>query len=204
MKTDTKQRILVEGARLVHLKGYGSTGIQEVLKAAGVPKGSFYFYFKSKEDFGLELIEYFGNYIYGKWDRINDETEGTPIQRLQRFFAWFLSLNERNDFKGGCPFGNLGQELGDINERFRERLQSVYAEFKGKIRDILVEAKDAGELPGNVDPEKMSDLIYSAFHGALIQMKVTRSPESMENFNQLLFELMSGYGQQDKLLTGRV
>ena len=57
-KTDTKRKILEHGARLVHMKGFNHTGIQEILEVAGVPKGSFYFYFKSKEEFGLELVDY--------------------------------------------------------------------------------------------------------------------------------------------------
>jgi TetR/AcrR family transcriptional regulator, transcriptional repressor for nem operon len=204
VKTDTKQRILFEGARLVHLKGFGSTGIQEILKAAGVPKGSFYFYFKSKEDFGLELIDFFREYIYGKWDVLDQMQELSPLQRLQGFFRWFLSLNERNGYKGGCPLGNLGQEMGDINERFQEKLRIVFAEFKSKIRSILVEAKEAGEIPESLPPEELSDLIYSTFHGALIQMKVSGSPDSMENFNHLFFKLVAGYGNQDNQTTGRV
>ncbi len=196
MKKDTRQRILFEGAKLIHLKGYGSTGIQEVLKAADVPKGSFYFYFKSKEDFGLQLIDYFKEFIYGKWDEIGRAGDLSPLQGMRQFFQWFLALNERNDYKGGCPFGNLGQELGDTNENFQEKLNEVFAEFKIKIGLILSEAQKQGEISSELDLDELSDLIFSCYQGALIQMKVSRSSKSMENFNHLFFKLVAGTAKQ--------
>ena len=197
MKADTKERILVEGAKLVHLKGFGSTGIQEILKAAGVPKGSFYFYFKSKEDFGLQLIDFYKEYIYGIWEKLTCEESMTPLQGLKRYFEWFLSLNERNGYRGGCPFGNLGQEMADINIRFREKLQAVYTEFKNDIKKVLIQARGQGEISEELDPEELSDLIYSSFQGALIQMKVSGGPESMNNFNNLFFRLVTNYNGKD-------
>jgi len=196
VKKDTKQRIFFEGAKLIHLKGYGSTGIQEVLTAAGVPKGSFYFYFKSKEDFGLQLIDYFKEFIYGKWDEIGRSSASSPLEGMRAFFQWFLSLNARNGYKGGCPFGNLGQELGDINDSFQQKLNVVFEEFKAKINQVLIEAKKLGEISEDLDLENLSDLIFSCFQGALIQMKVSRSSRSMENFNQLFFNLVTSAGNK--------
>ena len=59
MRQNTRQKILEVGAEIIHLKGYNHTGLQEILQAAGVPKGSFYNYFKNKEDFGLQVIDFF-------------------------------------------------------------------------------------------------------------------------------------------------
>ena len=187
---DTKQRILLEGAKLVHLKGFGATGIQEILKAAEVPKGSFYFYFDSKESFGIELIDYFKGYIYLMWDRLMDSEKLSPLESLQSFIEWFIDFNRSNGYKGGCPFGNLGQEMGDVSDRFREKLFTVFGEFKQKIKDQLEKAIVFGELEKDVDTDGLSNLFFSCYQGALIQMKVEQSSESMEYLRTLLFQLI--------------
>jgi TetR/AcrR family transcriptional repressor of nem operon len=101
MKQDTKARLLEVGGEIAHHKGYNSTGIQEVLKAAGVPKGSFYFYFKNKEDFGLQLIDHYTDLICDKVDEYLGDQGVPPIQRLRNSFKWFVAIFEQNDFKGG-------------------------------------------------------------------------------------------------------
>ena len=101
MKTDTKAKILKEGARSVYQKGYNATGLQEVLTAAGVPKGSFYFYFTSKEDFGLQLIDYYTARYLNRLDRYLQDRSKPPLQRLRDYFRDMISSYENNDFKGG-------------------------------------------------------------------------------------------------------
>ena len=101
MKQDTRARILEVGVEIVHQKGYNSAGIQEVLKAANVPKGSFYFYFKNKEDFGLQLIDQYTDFICSKMDEYLVDQRVSPTQRLRNGFKWFTANFEQNDFKGG-------------------------------------------------------------------------------------------------------
>ena len=101
MKQDTKARILEVGGEIAHQKGYHNTGIQEVLNAAGVPKGSFYFYFKNKEDFGLQLIDHYTDSICDKVDEYLGDPGTSPIQKLRNSFKWFVTFFEQNDFKGG-------------------------------------------------------------------------------------------------------
>jgi TetR/AcrR family transcriptional repressor of nem operon len=100
-KQITKEKILMVGAEIIHRKGFNNTGIQEILKAAGVPKGSFYFYFKSKEDFGLHLIDFFGNFLFSRSEKYLNDSRGSPIERLRLFFDEFLTYFEKNEFKGG-------------------------------------------------------------------------------------------------------
>ncbi len=101
MATDTRMRILREGARKVHKKGFNATGLQEVLAAAGIPKGSFYFYFKNKEDFGLQLIDYYARSYFEQIDRYLGGSTRSPLQRLRHFFDSQVSSFEKNAFKGG-------------------------------------------------------------------------------------------------------
>lgn len=178
----------MEGARLVHLKGYGATGIKEILDAVGVPKGSFYFYFKSKQDFGLQLIDHYSRNILRKLDAFTVRSDLSPMQRLTAFFDWFLSMNEKNQYRGGCPIGNLSQELADIDEVFQKRLHQVFEEMKDRISGLIVEAQSTGEVETSLDPHALGDLVFSTFQGALIQMKASADPSSLLNFRHLLLK----------------
>ena len=91
VKEDTKQKIIEVGAQIIHQKGFHHTGIQEVIKAAGIPKGSFYFYFASKEDFGIEVIDYFRNKHREIVTPIVSDTSLSPVKRLERLFDWYIN-----------------------------------------------------------------------------------------------------------------
>jgi len=101
MKSDTKIRILKAGAKIVHNKGYLGAGIQEIALASAIPKGSFYFHFKSKEDFGLALIDYYAGRIDERMDECLGDDKVPPRERIRRFFEGLVQNFERNAFKGG-------------------------------------------------------------------------------------------------------
>ena len=104
---DAKTRILKAGARIVLEKGFCDTGLAEVLEAAQVPKGSFYFHFKNKEDFGLQLIDSFAEVLKARQEKAYRD-EGLPhLERIRALFRWQTDLFRKNDFIGGCPIGNL-------------------------------------------------------------------------------------------------
>ncbi len=187
MKQDTKTHILDVGAQIVRQKGFNATGIQEVLDEAGVPKGSFYFYFKSKEDFGLQLIDHYAHFLFSKMDEFLNAKEVDPIERLQNYFEWFLEFFEQNNFIGGCPIGNLSQEMGDLNDAFREKLKNVFEKMKQRFCQCLDSAKQQKELSPSLDIQKIADFIVSGWQGALLQMKVTKSTVPVRNFERIIF-----------------
>lgn len=92
MSTETKERIIARGAELIHRQGFNNTGIKEILDAAEVPKGSFYFYFKNKEDFGLAVIDHYRSMFREMNAGLLTSTEGTPLERLEFFSAHLKSI----------------------------------------------------------------------------------------------------------------
>ena len=99
---DTKQNILQTGAEIIHLKGYHATGLQEILNAAKVPKGSFYNYFKSKEDFGLEVIDYFTNFFSDLCETVLKDASRSPLERLETLLDQFMAVFEAKQYTSGC------------------------------------------------------------------------------------------------------
>jgi len=180
MKQDTKQRIIETGARIIHLKGYNHTGIQEVIKAAGVPKGSFYFYFKNKEDFGLHVIDFYNNMYLGMIDPVVNNKDLLPLKRIEKMFDLFIGLFKELDYTCGCPIGNLSQEMGDLNEAFSAKLTESVELIAGVYKDILDEAKEMKEIPETIDTQETAEFIVSSWHGSLIRMKIIKSIEPLK------------------------
>lgn len=159
-----------------------------MVTAAGIPKGSFYFYFRSKEEFALELIDYYTNTICAMVDQPSKDNTISPLARLRRFFDWSFTFLEGNDFKGGCPIGNLSQEMADINENFREKLKDAFDAIKNNVAIQLEEAQERKEISDSLNVRDLTDFIVSSWQGALLQMKVTRSTAPRKAFEQMIFE----------------
>jgi TetR/AcrR family transcriptional repressor of nem operon len=191
---DAKNRILKAGARIVLEKGFCDTGLAEVLEAAKVPKGSFYFHFKNKEDFGLQLVDTYAETLKAGWKKIVGDENLPHLERIRGLFRWQTELFRKNDFKGGCPIGNLSLEMGDRSPSFRKKLGRVFSELKKELAFQLDQAREKGEMAGPIDLEETADFILSSWQGALVQMKVAKSTIPHEIFDRMIFERLLGPG----------
>jgi TetR/AcrR family transcriptional repressor of nem operon len=186
-RTNTREEIIRKGAELIHAQGFKATGLQQILQAANIPKGSFYFYFKSKEDFGMEIIDYFNAMINGIFTKYLSEKEVQPIKRLENLFDCFANIFQKSGFALGCPIGNLSLELADTNERLRLHLESVIEKLVAQIESCLKEAQANGSLPMHLNAADMAHFIFDGFEGAVLHMKVVKSIEPFHAFrNNLL------------------
>jgi len=190
MRPDTREHILACGGQIIHHKGFTATGLHEILQAAGVPKGSFYFYFKSKDDFGLALIDHYQVLFANRIGTLLQDKDLPPLERLHRFFLWFHELFAREGYIKGCPIGNLVQELGDVNPAFREKLNASLERLIGVVATLLQEALEQGALPVRLSPDTTARFIISAWQGSLLRMKAVAGPEPLDNFITMVFEVL--------------
>ena len=181
---DAKLRLIEQGSGLIHEKGYHHTGITEVLRAAGVPKGSFYFHFDSKEAFGLEVIDHYRGHFTGLARKHLENDSGPYLGRLEALFLEFEGFFDAQCARLGCPVGNLASEMADINERFREKLASVFKEMRDSLAAFLIAAHEAEEVPGSLDIEGMSGYLLLGWEGALTVMKTAGSIEPLQVFRR--------------------
>ena len=112
----------------------------------------------------------------------------TQGELVPKYFEWFLAFFEQNNFTGGCPIGNLAQEMGDLNDSFREKLRSVFDKMKTNIAQCLKEAQQQSDLSPALDVLNLSDFIVSSWQGALLQMKVGKNTASVRNFERMIFD----------------
>lgn len=189
-KQDTKQALLDTGRKLIFQQGYNHTGLNEVLDAAGIPKGSFYYYFSSKEDFGLQVLDHF---IERNRTRIAANLEDDtvdPLTRIHHYFDWYSSYLESMNYSQGCLLGNLGQELADQNEAFRLKIDEGMRLVAGELANCLRAAQQAGQINADVDADELAAFIYNSWQGAMLRMKVTKSMTPIWTFKTMLFDVI--------------
>ncbi len=182
----TRDTLIQVGAELIAEQGYHATGINAVLKASAVPKGSFYHYFSSKEDFGLAVIEAFADTYEQRLDELLDD-DRPPLERLQRFFAAGRADMADCDHSRGCLIGNLGQELSARNALFRERLDGILKEWERRLAVCLEQARSAGDIAPDTDSEALASFILAGWQGALLRAKTLKSVTPMQHFEDILF-----------------
>ena len=186
-KKDTRSDIIRIGTALIARQGFYATGIDAILKEAGVPKGSFYHYFKSKEEFGLAVIDHFAERFEQRLEAFLKDEEVTPLNRIRNYLESSLARVAQNQCSKGCLIGNLGQELADLNERFRARLEEIFGMWRERFAACLDEAQQSGELTREIDPGMVAGYILSGWEGAILRTKVMKSPQPMHDFIAVLF-----------------
>lgn len=187
-RTNTRDRLIQVGKEIIAKHGFKAASLNEILTAAGVPKGSFYYYFASKEDFGLAIVDDFAREYRNRFERILGDSQYSPITRLRNYFE--LKITDMADCgcTDGCLIGNLAQELSAQNEIFRHRLDRVFAEWEQYFSRCLQAASEAGEITGDrYSYDSLAKFILSSWEGAILQAKVTKSVVPMKTFVDVLF-----------------
>jgi TetR/AcrR family transcriptional regulator, transcriptional repressor for nem operon len=186
-KDSTRSALLHAGARIIREKGYNHAGLQEILQISGVPKGSFYHFFASKEDFGLAIINCDAQTHDQEMERYFGDLSLSPLARLRCYFAAKCANFESLGCREGCLLGNLGQELADQNETFRLRIEAFFANWRSQLAQCLAQAQATGEIPTQIEPNRLADFLVNSWEGALMQMKVRKDSTPLHIFMDLIF-----------------
>ncbi|MFN7823734.1 MAG: TetR family transcriptional regulator C-terminal domain-containing protein [Pseudobdellovibrionaceae bacterium] len=182
----TKEKLLDAGLEMMHSYGYRSTGIQGVLSSVEVPKGSFYNYFKSKEEFGLAVIDRYIELQGPIGMKHMADLRLPPLKRLRGFFEGYISIYQSKP-NCGCLLGNFAQELSDEDPVFRKKLSRIFEAWIDSVEQCLVEAQKKGHLSKNQDAKKLAAFCVAGWEGALMQMKLQKSVSPLENFVDVMF-----------------
>jgi len=184
--TTAKENILLTGARLIHEKGFNDTGLSEILKEAGIPKGSFYFYFKNKEDFGLQVVDFYAGFILHTVEKMLCDEKVPPVSRLESFFDFYVQHFQDMDLRYGCPIGNLMQEMSDLSVAFREKIGSVYDSICSHLQKCLIDAQLKGDIPPDINTSDAAQFIFDSWEGAIMHMKLVKSTAPLRNCRKML------------------
>ncbi|HWE35819.1 MAG TPA: TetR family transcriptional regulator C-terminal domain-containing protein [Isosphaeraceae bacterium] len=183
----TKTTLLEAGKKLFLEKGYNHAGIEAILQEAGVPKGSFYHFFESKEDFGLQVIDHFASAYEVEIERHLGDEALSPLDRLRDYYEVKCVRLQSQECRGGCLAGKLSQEMADQSEAFRDRLDTVFRRWVDRHAECLKQAQAAGELSPDIDPRELAEFWLSSWQGAVLRAKTIRSTAPLRTFLNVMF-----------------
>jgi TetR/AcrR family transcriptional repressor of nem operon len=174
---NTREHILDAASRLIHLRGFNNTSIDDILRECGIGKGNFYYYFRSKDELGYATLDRILDQI--KHELITKSFGGDrdPWEQLHDFLEYPIQQARKTGCAGGCPLGNLALELSDIHEGFRQRLHVAFTELRTHIEACLNRARQQGTLREDVDPPRLAGFLLAGFEGAFLMGKLHQDPD---------------------------
>ena len=182
----TKRRLLDVGLATLLERGYNATGIQDLLVATGVPKGSFYHHFASKEDFALQVVDRYVAELHGLLDQALGDTDRAPVERVRSYFERLLAVYAGQGYLGSL-LGLLGMELAAVNTAFRRRIEGAVEGIARRLAEALEEGRRRGDLPTDADPVQTANVMLDCWEGAALRSRVVRGPAPLEAVLDLSF-----------------
>ncbi|MGJ6967167.1 TetR/AcrR family transcriptional regulator [Streptosporangium sp. G11] len=180
--SDAREKILTVAQQLIELNGYSALGVAEICKAANVPKGSFYYFFESKEALALAVIDAEWNEERGNWAALL-HGDGAPLERLRRLFE-ATEVRQRDGKQScgtvsGCMFGNLTLELSNRTEPIRARLQGIFDAQVDMVRSVVEEASERGEV-AVADPTAAARAVVAQLEGQVLFAKLYNDTQRLD------------------------
>lgn len=186
----TKQHLIDVGSALFHQQGFKNTGLAQILKESKVTKGSFYFHFEDKHAFGLAIIDfYIGLFKKSSKEHLNN-SELSPIQKIEAFHYYFLDLLKKNDFKGGCLIGNFSQEMSTLNPEYAKKISAAFDGMATTAANVICEGVLMGEFQPNDNIDALANFFVNSWEGALVRVKSVGNAEPLENWLMFIKQIL--------------
>ncbi|HML90737.1 MAG TPA: TetR family transcriptional regulator C-terminal domain-containing protein [Methylomusa anaerophila] len=184
-----RERLLDAGLDFFSKQGYNGTGIKEIVDAVGVPKGSFYNYFSSKEDFAANIIRHYAEGYWREWSTYFLEgPDDDSLSALRYSFERMIEKHKESDVKAGCIVGNLGAEISESSEICRNAMQTVLKEWRERFAKYVLIAQAQGTVRNDISAEELADIFCSVWEGSLLRMKIENSTDPLKRCINLMFD----------------
>jgi TetR/AcrR family transcriptional repressor of nem operon len=189
----TRRKLIREGSRLIRVGGYTDCGLTELLESAGLPRGSFYHAFPSKETFGVEVVRAFYASHDARLDELASDRKSPALARLRRYFELLFDRATRTtDDERGCLLAMLALEKSATSPVLRAALLDAFGRWQARIEGLLREALESGELAPGDDPARLAGLLLHAWEGALLRARLERELWPLADFLDLAFPRLLG------------
>jgi TetR/AcrR family transcriptional repressor of nem operon len=186
----TRDHLLQVGLRRIRSMGYASTGVQEILDEADVPKGSFYHHFASKEAFVKEVLERYARGEIERAEKILGNGKAAPLKRLRRYFEELIAVYGPTARISGCLIGNLSLEMADHSDSIQSLLHLSFSNWQAGIAAVLEEAIERGNLASSNKPQELATFLLNSYEGALLRSKADRSSKPLKTFLHFAFNVL--------------
>ena len=187
-KPSLKDAILDAGVKVMFRTGYHGTSVRDVTTAAGAPQGSFTNHFRSKEAFASEVLDRYFEITRALVAEALEDTSLTPRSRLRRYLDLITGRLEGDGFNRGCLIGDLSLEASGSNEMLRTQLDAIFREWRAPFASCIAEAQASGEIASDFEAGELAEFLLASWQGAILRMKVERSPAALERFKKIAFQ----------------
>lgn len=184
-KPNVKQQLVATSLNLLHNKGFNATSVQDITAAAGVPKGSFYNHFASKEALGLEVLQEYAA-AAGRLAAALHDTSLPPLQRIRQYFDDFIASNAQADFNCGCLLGNFSTELSTQVPAIRDAMQTAFAQWAGVLTAVIAEGQRDGSIGAAYPAAELAEFVIDAWQGAVLRSKAEHSREPLDRYVRMM------------------
>jgi TetR/AcrR family transcriptional repressor of nem operon len=189
---EVRASLLAAGELLIHSRGFNGSGVKDVAAAAGVPKGSFYNYFPSKDAFVIAVVEEYWGSIEARYGSILTGGDGRPGDRVIAFFRAMADDNEVRDFTLGCLLGNMALELADGSPEMRRTLANLFARWETRLAATLRDAQADGDVPADRDVVELAATLIEAWEGAVMRGQIDQGRAAYERFESVVVPRLIG------------
>jgi TetR/AcrR family transcriptional repressor of nem operon len=188
MVSPVRDQIVNAALNRFHALGYSACGVQDIVDKAGVPKGSFYNYFKAKELLALEVVE---QYAKGSKREMLADASVDPVERLRRHFEFLASRYAGFGYDKGCLLGNLAAEASDAMPLLRKALGESLARWTAAVAAVIKEGQAKGAIASELHAEELARFLVNSWEGAVVRMKIVNSRRPLDDFFAIAFQLLN-------------
>lgn len=186
-KTSLRNDIVSAGLRVMLVKGYSAASVRDVVAEARAPQGSFTNHFPSKEAFSLAVLDAYFEHLKTLVAQALDQPDLSPRMRLIRYLEIITDVLRLDGLKRGCLIGDFSAEATQLSNAVRLRLGAVFVEWRDLFSACIAEGQALGEIDTAFAPDDLADFLLSSWEGAILRMKVERSPDALERFKTIVF-----------------
>jgi TetR/AcrR family transcriptional regulator, transcriptional repressor for nem operon len=200
MVSPVRDQIVNAALDRFHALGYSACGVQDIVDKAGVPKGSFYNYFKAKELLALEVVDL---YAKGSKREMLSDAGVAPVERLRGHFEFLASRYAGFGYDKGCLLGNLAAEASDGMPLLRKALGESLARWTAAVAAVIKEGQAQGTIASEIDAEELARFLVNSWEGAVVRMKIVNSRRPLDDFFAIAFPLLGALKQKPRNTGGK-
>jgi TetR/AcrR family transcriptional repressor of nem operon len=189
-----KNDIIEQGVELFRKQGYNETGISDILKACDIPKGSFYNYFNSKEDYCIKALDHYGDAQLEFMKGILMDSSTSPAERLKAFYRILIELNSEEEVKSGCLVNNISNEMGGLNDRLAEAANRNFNKWINIIARVVAKGQAVNDIRNDMGALELAEYLHGTFYGMLSRMKATRETDALNDWYKMTFKFIVTQG----------
>jgi TetR/AcrR family transcriptional repressor of nem operon len=188
MALPVRDRIVEAALDRFQTRGFNASGVQEIVDKAGVPKGSFYNYFKAKELLAVEVLKAYVD--SSRLETLSDKRIA-PVERIRALFEFLASRHARSGYSKGCLIGSIAAETSDQMPIVRKAIARALANWTELLAGAIRDGQADGSIEARLDAEEIARFLINSWEGALLRMKVAKSREPLDDFFSLAFRLFN-------------